>query len=269
MELPKAVNGYIRDWIATNLSWEKLEAFGDSIGVDTSFFQEKRQNDNPKYDPNFRKRTAANYIMRSTTEDGEIILITLMRKAENATFDNDQREELMNEINPLLERTIQGDIDIDGNINYIFNDLHGLETQLPLKLKELGFDTEAENYKNAYITYTGNRKGAIATVRTVFQGVVETILEKHNANQTTNMKDHLSRLKNLGILKETGIPDRCPDCGIDNGDLELNGAYNLYQQLSYYGSHPAELTDETADYLFSSTTSLINLLITRNDILTP
>lgn len=260
MELPSAVKGFIENWISTKLGgWNKLELFGESIGVDTSFFDEKR-----KKDPYFNKNKAAVYIFRNTRKDGENILKSLMRMSKKAEWDDDLSEELMNEINPILEENMKAQIDIDGNLTNIFDDLQGLETQLPIKLRNLGFDTEAANYGKAYKSYSANEKGSLGTVRTALEGVVKSILTRNGENPTTNMKDNIRKLKNIGILQEMDTA-KCEKCDYVKRDSEFNNAYDTYSLLSHYANHTGDLTDELAIYLFTSSSALINLIITRHE----
>jgi hypothetical protein len=60
------------------------------------------------------------------------------------------------------------------------------------------------------------------------------------------------------------IPNsECQKCHHKKRDHELNYSYAIYGLLSHYGSHKELVTEELANFLFTSTSAFIWLLINR------
>lgn len=261
MKIPIQVKGTIQRIISNIFSWDKLHEFGESIGVDTKIIRKKRE-EGSDFDPNWSKKKAAAYIMDNSGEDeGEIILKTLILMSKKANWDKDMSDEVINDLNPILKKTMKLNINSEGDIEPIFDELKDIPSRIPNKLKKFGFENEAIDYIKAYKGYQENDKGSIATIRAVLESISEEMLKSEGIN-VTNQMDRFIHLEKLGILKEID-KTQCKSCGIRRNDLELNNAYNIYSLLSHFGSHPGELTSERAEYLFTSSSIFIWFLIKR------
>lgn len=263
MKLSSQVIGFIQEFITKNLSWKKIILFGSAVGVETFFISEKLNKNGPKYDPTFEKHEATSFIFKNLDEDyGGVTLKTFMRMAKKAQWDKDQSQEALDEINPILEQTMKVKIDINGEVHPLFDDLYGIETKIPIKLKNNGFTQLASDYKKAYDGYLTNPRGSVGSVRSVMEGLVVAILTQKGLNPTQILKDNLTKLENNSVINEIDNTD-CPRCHYKKRDSEFNTAYDTYSLLSHYGSHPGELTDEVSEYLFIIGSAFINFIIKR------
>ena len=128
IKLSLEVKGHIQRCISTIFSWDKLYEFGTSIGVETKAIREKGES-GPNFDPYWTKKTAAAYIMDNANDDVEIILRTLILMSKKGTWNNDYSERVVEELNPILEKTMKMKIDAKGQIEFLSG-----------QLKNIGFD---------------------------------------------------------------------------------------------------------------------------------
>jgi hypothetical protein len=90
-------------------------------------------------------------------------------------------------------------------------------------------------------------------LRSTFEALIDEILESKRATLKTNQKDKLAQLKGIGILKEI------------EKDNEFEYSYRIFGLLSHYGSHSDLITEEVANFLFTSTLAFIWFLINRSE----
>lgn len=262
MELSLEVKGYIQDKVANIFSWDKISVFGKRVGIDTSSIDKRH-----KEDYNFTKRKACSYIMEQISKNkGEIVVKTLIDMAKYGTWDQDYSGEVLTEINPILERTMNCRANKNGEILPIFPLLDEEPTLILIKLKSMGFTKGYSNYRDAFKTYRTSPKGSLGLLRASIEGVVEEILKSRGKVSTSNMKENLSKLKDLGILKEI-LNGECLMCHHKKKDHEFNYAYIVFGLLSHYGSHQELVTEELANFLFTSTSAFIWFLINRYEII--
>ncbi len=241
MKISPQLKGAIQRCISTIFSWDKLYEFGTSIGVETKIIREKRKNGGPNFDPYCTKKRAAAYIMDNTSDDEvEIVLETLVAMSKKAKWDKDYSDKVIEEMNEILKRTMSIQINDKGKIVPLFDELKDIPSRIPQKLRDIGFENEADDYEKAYRSYEQNDKGSIATIRTVLEGVSESILSSKGIN-VTNQMDRFIKLQSIGVLRDIDTK-QCKICGFRKKDLELIDAYNIYSLLSHYGNHTGELT---------------------------
>lgn len=259
MKLSIEVKGKIVDIISRIFSWDKLEIYGMTTGVDTSFFDKKH-----KEDLNFTKRKAAEYIVRNMPEENDELLIkNLVQMSKRATYDKDLSKDVLNELNSIMKRTMSYRVDENGNILPIFPHMRKESDLILKKLDEMSFTKGYKNYREAYNFYKSSPKGSLALLRSSLEGIVDDMLIFLNIEASLlNMKEKLLKLKESHILRELQSPE-CPKCHYRKLDHEFNFAYTLYGLLSYYGSHKELVTEELANFLFTSTSVFIWLLINR------
>lgn len=253
MELSIEVTGIIQDVLATKIyAWDKIKTFGKRIGVDTIDFEKK-----------FSKRQACEYIIKNMPRDnGEIVIKSLIEMAKRGLWNKDYSEEILCEINPIMERTMNSRVNDAGQIIPIFPWLEEEPNIILERLKSFGFLQGLKNYKDALRTYKTSPKGSLSLLRSAFEGVVEDILRLKNVIPTNNQRENLAKLEELGILKELSNIE-CHQCHYRKRDHEFNYSYIVYGLLSHYGSHKELVTEELANFLFTSTSAFIWFLINR------
>ena len=256
MELSMEIKGYIQDAVPNKIyAWGKITTFGRRVGVDTTNLQEKFDN----------KRKACGYIIESLpSNNGETVLEVLFDMSKRGMGDGDYSNEILEEINPILERTMNCRMDENGNILPLFPWLQDEPNLILTELKKLGFSQAYQNYKEALDTYNDSPKGSLALLRASFEGILNEILTANGINITSNVKDNLAKLIDIGLLEDLSNNNECSKCHYKKLDHEFNHSYNLYGLLSYYGSHPKLVTEELANFLFTSTSAFIWLLINRS-----
>lgn len=149
MELPLEVKGKISDIVAVNFSWDKIQTFATTIGVDISAA------------PRTSKRALSNYIMeRISRDNAELVLKTLFEMSKRATYDADVSTDVLEQLNPILKHRMKIQMDENGEINPLFPLLTGESDIILQKLRELGFATSISNYTGALSTFTSSPKGS-------------------------------------------------------------------------------------------------------------
>ncbi|HUV80385.1 MAG TPA: hypothetical protein VMW40_06150 [Candidatus Bathyarchaeia archaeon] len=162
--------------------------------------------------------------------------------------------EIYTELNPIMERTMQCRINKRVDIIPIFDPVLGItekQTYIEKKLEEFGFVKTLANYKSAIKTYKIDYKGSVALLRSTFESLVDEILESKSEPLKGSRKDRLIKLTNLDILKKI------------EKDNEVEHAYKIFSLLSQYGPHTDLVTEEVANFLFTSTLAFIWFLINR------
>jgi hypothetical protein len=261
MKLSLEIKGYIQDMCAKIFSWDKINTFGKRVGVDTKYIDEQH-----KSNPNFTKRKASSYIIEKLPEDtGEFVIQTIIEMAKSGTWDQDSSKKILSEINLILDRTMNCKVDEKGRTIPTFPFLLEESDLISVNLKTLGFEKGNSNYRDAFNTYKTSPKGSLGLLRTALEGVVEDVIKSKAITPTNNMTENISKLKDLGILNETPNGE-CSKCHYKKRDHELNYAYTLFGLLSHYGSHKELVSAETANFLFTSTSAFIWLLINRYKI---
>ena len=168
-------------------------------------------------------------------------------------------------LNSTMGKTMQRQIDKEGNIIPVFDyDLKIIEkeTYIERKLKEFGFNKTLTNYRDALNTYKTSFKGSISLLRSTFESLADEIIRSKGKTSKNSQKDKLIQLKELGILKEIDAQE-CLKCHYKKRDGEFNYSYDIYSLLSHYGSHKELMTEELANFLFTSTLTFFWFLINR------
>jgi len=197
-------------------------------------------------------------LLKRLPEDGGGKLIKRVYKAISK---DDDKDELKNIIEISTLHTIDG----DGNLIPITEPTKEFvekRTYIEEKLGDFGFNETLANYKDALKTYKTTYKGSISLLRSTFESLVDEIIESKEEPLKSNQKDKLAQLEQLGIIKEIDTQE-CPKCHHKKKDNEFNHSYDIYSLLSHYGSHAELITDEVANFLFTSTIAFIWFLINR------
>jgi hypothetical protein len=268
MELSQEVKGYLVDIIARE-RLGKIEIIGMRVGKDPGTVEVKAHpevyGEYDSYSEMNPNEKAAVYILENT-DNQELLIETVLDMAKSGGIGGKWFNRIYPELNSLMERTMQCRIGAEWNIIPILDEnlqTSEKETFIEKKLEEFGFNKTLANYKEALKTYKTSYKGSIALLRSTFESLVDDIMESKGEPLKSNQKDKLVQLEKLGILKE--IDNReCPKCHHKKRDNEFNYSYDgIWGLLSHYGSHKELLTEEVANFLFTSTIAFIWFLINR------
>ena len=129
-------------------------------------------------------------------------------------------------------------------------------------LKKGNYDLSYQHYKDAYETYSTSPKGAMSLLRSAYEELVKHLLNDNGIIPIANMKNNLDKIQQLNLLL-TLPSTSCSTCGYKKKDHEFNFSYTIYGLLSYYGSHTATVDEKLGNFLFSSTSALILLILLR------
>jgi len=270
MELSWEVKEYLAGVIARESSGG-IQIIGMRLGIDPKVIRRCLSNLQPMtaismalqalsdpYTGMSPQEKAAQYIVENT--DNQDILIKTVFDAIKSRDD-----EIYTELNSIMERTMQCRMDEELNVIPILEPdlkIHEKETFIERKLKDFGFNKTLKNYKDAIKTYNTSYKGSISLLRSTFESLVDEIIESKGEQLKSNQKDKLLQLEKLGILKAIDNQE-CPKCHHKKKDSEFNYSYDIYSLLSHYGSHKELLTEELANFLFTSTLGFVWFLINR------
>jgi hypothetical protein len=258
MDLSTEVKGYIQDAVPTKIySWAKITTFGRRIGIETAGLDTKKMN----------KREVVEYFMNNVPRNsGEVVLSTLISMSKKGMWDSNYSKEIVAEINPILERTMNCRIDENDKVTMLFPLLEQEPDLIATKLSDLGFIHSFANYEQAVKTYRTSPKGCLSLLRTTIESLVEELIKAKGLTPATNHKDRLAQIAALGITKTISTTD-CTTCHYKKLDNEFNLSYDLYGLLSHYGSHGGLVDDPMVNFLFTSTSAYIWLIINRFDAL--
>jgi hypothetical protein len=268
MELSWEVKGYLADLIAReNLG--KIQIMGMRVGIDPETVE---VNAHPEvyhegYDayPGMNPNEKAALYLIEHTGNPNLLIETVLDIAKRDGIGGKWYTKIFTELNSLMERTMQCRIGAEWNIIPIFDEnLQTSEkaTYIERKLKELGFNKTLINYKDAINTYKTSYKGSISLLRSTFESLVDEIITSKGESLKSNQKDKIAQLEKLEIIKEIDNQE-CKKCHHKKKDSEFNYSYDIYSLLSHYGSHKELLTEELANFLFTSTLGFVWFLINR------
>ncbi len=266
MELSLEVKGYLADLIARE-SFGRIQIIGMRVGIapetierlneprvvlDNEYIYDPHEGMNPN-------EKAALYIIENT-DNQDLLIETVLDMAKREKMGGKWFTKIYAEVNSIMERTMQCRIGTEWNITQIFDEnlqISEKVTFIEKKLEEFGFHKTLVNYKDALKTYKTSypKKGSIALLRATFESLVDEIIELKGEPLKSNQKDKLAQLKKWGILKEI------------EKDNEFEYSYNLFGLLSHYGPHKELITEEVANFLFTSTIAFIWFLINRYEYL--
>jgi hypothetical protein len=205
MDLSLEVKGYIQDALATKIySWDKIKTFGKRVGVDTSFFDEKR-----KSDANFNKRMACEYIIDNIPEGrGELVIKTLIDMAKRGQWDRDYSKEILAEINPIMEATMNCRVDENGKII----DLEEREKFIPQGRKIKGeniIEDRLENQTREYVKICDQyfQASAVGLLEVVPKGTHIKILTENTGGEGKERR-LLRKLQELQQLRRVRVEIR-------------------------------------------------------------
>lgn len=258
MELSLEVKGYLVDVIARE-SFGRIKIIGMRGGIKPEIIQSLKEPYvvfDDSYDPYegiSPNEKAALHIVEHT-DNPNLLIETVLDMAKREKIGGKWYNEIYDALNSIMERTMQCRMGEEWNIIPIFDEnLQIIEKEafIEKKLKELGFKKTLTNYKSALKTYPIDYKGSISLLRSTFESLVSEILESKGEIVTHNQKDNLIQLKKFGILKK-----------IEN-DNEVEYSYKIFGLLSHYGPHEELITEEVANFLFTSTLAFIWFLINR------
>jgi hypothetical protein len=271
-ELSFEVRGYLADLIAKE-SLGRIEIIGMCLGIDPKIIRHIR--DPPSYlhnppisavalglqaaqaaldpDEGVNRDKAAVYILENS-DNQDLLMKTVFDIAKRTELGGKNDTEIYTELNPIMERTMQCRINKGGDIIPIFDPILGIkdkQTYIAKKLEEFGFVKTLANYKSAIKTYKIDYKGSVALLRSTFESLIDEILESMGEPLKGSRKDRLIKLTTLNILKKI------------EKENEVEHAYKIFSLLSHYGSHTDLVTEEVANFLFTSTLAFIWFLINR------
>lgn len=274
MELSLEVKGYLADIISRE-GMGRIENIGMMAGVESQKIREFISNVRPRYlmggetcDPYYNEmrleEMVAKYIIENT-DNQDTLIKTVLDMAKREKMGGKWYNKIYAELNSIMERTMQCRMDEEWNIYPLFDEDLQLSEKLTFiekKLEEHEFNATLILYKDALKTYKTSYKGSIALLRATFESLVKEIIKSKGGVLTSNQKDNLVQLEKFDILREID-KQGCVKCGYKKRDSEFNYSYNIYSLLSYYGSHDELLTEEVANFLFTSSLALIWLFINR------
>ena len=286
MELSWEVKGYLADLIARE-SFGRIKIIGMRVGIAPEIIQIQRLNnplnpfpfggslgiamltifDSYKLDPyeGMNPNEKAALFIIENTDNQDLLIETVLDMAKRGKIGRKRYTEIYCELNSLMERTMQCRMDEKWDIIPIFNpnlQISEKRTYIEKKLDNFGFNKTLTNYKSALKTYPIDYKGSISLLISTFESLVEEIIKSKGETLKSNQKDNLTQLEKLGIINEIDT-QQCQKCQYKKKDSELNYSYDIYSLLSHYGSHTELITEEVANFLFTSTLGFVWFLINR------
>ncbi len=254
MDIPVEIKGCIADICSEVFSWEKLETFGNRLGLLPEEIEERRGMEHGK-------KKISLYIMNQSETELEIAIKTLMDMAKRGTFNDDQRELVMDKLNPIMEQKLEATVNKRGEIisKDIFLDQKG--ELINKKLINNSFNNTKIIFEEAYKTYLKSEKGSLSLLRSAYESLIREIIRDKGLTHT-NMKDDLDQLKSLGIIEDLEVQNyTCPKCQHNKRDHEFNYSYNIFGLLSNFGSHDGITDKKKSDMIFTATISFIYYLL--------
>jgi hypothetical protein len=269
MELSLEVKGYLADLIARE-SLGRIKIIGMRVGIDHETVE---VNAHPEvysggYDayPGMNPNEKAALYLIEHTGNPNLLIETILDIAKMDGIGGKWYTKIFTELNSLMERTMQCRMDKkELNIIPIFDEnlqTSEKETYIERKLKVHGFNKTLINYKDALNTYKTSYKGSISLLRSTFESLVDEIITSKGESLKSNQKDKLAQLEKMEIIKEIDT-QQCQKCQYKKKDSEFNYSYDIYSLLSHYGSHKELLTEDLANFLFTSTMAFLWFLINR------
>ena len=269
MELSLEVKGYLADLIARE-SLGRIKIIGMRVGIDHETVEVNAHPEEyhggydayPGMNPNEK---AALYLIEHTGNPN-LLIETILDIAKMDGIGGKWYTKIFTELNSIMERTMQCRMDKkELNIIPIFDEnlqTSEKETYIERKLKVHGFNKTLINYKDALNTYKTSYKGSISLLRSTFESLVDEIITSKGESLKSNQKDKLAQLEKMEVLKEIDT-QQCQKCQYKKKDSEFNYSYDIYSLLSHYGSHKELLTEDLANFLFTSTMAFLWFLINR------
>ena len=269
MELSWEVKGYLADLIARE-SLGKLQIIGMRVGIASETIRSLNPSEfirgwtrallhTDMYESDLDRETSPNektarYIIENANNQ-DILIETVLDIAKREKIGGKEDTKIYRELNSLMERTMQCRMDEEWNIIPIFDSslqISEKQTFIEKKLAEFRFNTTLTNYKEAVKAYNETRKGSIGLLRATFESLVDDIIEESTGEPLNgDQRAKLGQLKKLGILKEI------------KKDNEVEYSYKIFGLLSHYGPHKELITEEVANFLFTSTIAFLWFLINR------
>jgi hypothetical protein len=247
--------GTMAEFASRALSNEKLGILAMKLGVDPT-----------KITPAWSKRQKALFIFENMSENHlELAIKSIIDSSKKATWDEDLSTELIPSLNYVLERTMKCKTNENGELLPIFDPALGIElkqTYIEKRLAELGFNKSLIPYQDALKIYSLSSKGSISQLRVTLEDLTNEILRNKKVTPHKNFNNRLEQLRDLRVLNEIDTI-QCPTCNRRKQDSEFNYAYDFYALLSHYGNHPSDVTEEVADWLYTSTSAFIWFILKR------
>lgn len=205
-----------------------MKAFGKRIGVQTSGISNKTHT----------KRSAIEFILANAPKDNaEQIISAFVQMAKFGDLDKDYSQEVVDGLNPTLEKTMSCKVDITAKLSPVFP-LLKQEPDLVVKaLNRLGFVKSSTFYEQAFKAYNISPKGTVGLLRSTIDTLADEILNTKGVTPLpSNFKDKLTKMEDLNILRRLDTVE-CVRCHYIKNDNEFNLSYDIFGILSYYGSH--------------------------------
>ena len=266
MELSLEIRGYLADLIAKE-GLGGIKIIGMRVGILPERIQKLISNvpfmmpaemitlafHQDPYEGLSPNERAAAYIVN--TGNQYLLIETVLDVAKRKKqLGGERYSKIFAKLNSIMERTMQCRINKEGDIIPIFGpslEIIEKQTYIEKKLEEFEFAKTLANYKSAIKTYKTDYKGSISLLRSTFESLVDEIIESKEEPLKGSRKDKLAQLTNRGIFKKI------------EKDNEVEHSYRIFSLLSHYGSHSALVTEEEANFLFTSTLAFIWFLINR------
>jgi len=209
------------------------------------------------------KRGAANLIVDRAQENLDLIS-QVLEMSKRGQWNQNYYGEALTEIDSALRISMNSSLDQLGHIVPFLpgGAVRELEPPLVRRMRAAGCDQASEAFLEAFSTFGKSPKGALSLLRTCYESLAEDVIRLLGEQPPKRFFDKLLVLQQSGLLNSID-PRACSHCGRRNRDVELNLAYDHYNMLSHYGSHPGRLTDDETRTVFQSTTSVIELLVGR------
>lgn len=144
-------------------------------------------------------------------------------------------------VSPLVEPLIKPDVDKE-------------KGSIERKMEEFNFQLAKKEFKDALNIYKISYQGSFALFRNSLQELVEEIIRRGRMEPPKKFEDATAMLTEIGVLKKLEKKE------------ESNAVYALFKMLSHYGSHPQEVTDEVAIFMYLWIISLLSFLLKRYEI---
>ena len=266
MELSREIKGYLADLIARE-DIGRIKIIGMRVGISPERIQKLVSNvpfmtsaemitlafHQDPYEGMSPDEKAALYIIENA-DNQDILIETVFDIAKREKMGGKEDTEIYRELNSLMERTMQCRMDEEWNIIPIFDSslqISEKQTFIEKKLAEFRFNTTLTNYNEAVKAYNTFPKGSISVLRSTFESLVDDIIESTGEPLNGDQRVKLGQLKKLGFLKEI------------KKDNEVEYSYKIFGLLSHYGAHKELITEEVANFLFTSTIAFLWFLINR------
>lgn len=244
--LPLDVRACLSDLMAILYTRTQMELIANKFGVMPE-------------GPN-KLKVAMDFLSKITSERELEVVQKVVRDAREIImlggYNRDVVQEKLSELERTLEVSMLMYVDSAGNISPIVEtsirpDVEEQKGYLQREMTELGLTLACSHLTQALETYRVSYPGSIALFRNSLQALVEDILRKRGITPLKVFTDTIRLLTDVGVLKRT------------ERDEEIKAIESLFRMLSHYGSHPENVTEEVANFLYLWTISAFSFILKR------